>query len=111
MEISTSDSNLTAKQADEKVKQKSKTMEEYVVNYYKKQIANTEVKGTIYSKEGNININGSGGEFNITGALITAKGSLNIDGVTHATLTYDPDYVPFFNDEGIFTRSLFESVF
>ncbi len=101
----------TAKQADEKVKQKSKTMEEYVVNYYKKQIANTEVKGTIYSKEGNININGSGGEFNITGALITAKGSLNIDGVTHATLTYDPDYVPFFNDEGIFTRSLFESVF
>lgn len=101
----------TAKQADDKIKQKSNTMEEYVVNYYKKQIANTEVKGTIYSKEGNININGSGGEFNITGALITAKGSLNIDGVTHATLTYDPDYVPFFNDEGIFTRSLFESVF
>ena len=101
----------TAKQADDKVKQKSNTMEEYVVNYYKKQIANTDVKGTIYSKEGNININGNGGEFNITGALITVNGSLNINGITHATLTYDPDYVPFFNDEGIFTRSLFESVF
>ena len=92
------------------------TIQGYVEEYYNKKVSNTEIKGSIYSKNGNITIDGNNGKFNITGALITANvgndgGNLTMNNISHVNLIYDPQYVPFFSDEGIFTTSIFESVF
>ena len=77
--------------------------------YIKNAIASTEVKGTVYTN-GNININGSKHSFNILGALIS-KGNININNVSSSELKYDPDYVPFFQNYGIITNLVFQSVF
>lgn len=91
----------------------AETIQEYVDSYYKKQVGNTEIKGTIFSKQGTITIDGSGGKFNILGALITANsgGNLTINNASYVNMTYDPDYVPFFTNQGILTTTIFESVF
>ena len=89
------------------------TVQEYVNTYYKKQVSNTEIKGTVFSKNGKIIIDGNGGKFNIIGALMTANddGNLIINNASHVSMIYDPDYVPFFADQGILTTTIFESVF
>ncbi len=84
-------------------------LEDYLEAYIKNAIASTEVKGTVYSN-GNININSSKHSFNILGALIS-KGNININNVSSSELKYDPDYVPFFQNYGIITNLVFQSVF
>ncbi|MBR0519682.1 hypothetical protein IJJ97_07815, partial [bacterium] len=85
------------------------TLEGYLEEYAENKIASTEVKGTIYSNR-NINIKGSNHSFNILGALI-AKRDITIDKVLSSELKYDPDYVPFFQNYGIITNLVFQSVF
>ena len=70
---------------------------------------NTSLRGTIYSKKG-IKINVGDSSFEILGALIAMDGGLDITG-KHVDLTYDPNYVPFFNDVGINTNVEFLSSF
>ncbi len=71
----------------------------------------TELKGTVYSASGNINIDGGGSRFDLRGAFITLSGNLIFKDILTATLLYDPDYVPFFNDKGIITSSVFIRTF
>lgn len=106
---------------------KEVTIQEYVENYYKDHIGDTIIKGSMYSKNGNITINGQKKNFYLTGALITANsspipnrkvrdkivgtGNLIITNASHVNLTYDPNYVPFFEEQGILTTTIFESTF
>ena len=88
---------------------KKVTIQAYVEKYYKENVGRTSIRGSLYSKNGSIDINGQGKNFNVIGALITANGDLNITNTSHVNLTYDPDYVPFFQDQGILTITIFES--
>lgn len=108
---STSTQDDTTNDTTNNTTQKEVTIQEYVEKYYKENVGRTSIRGSIYSKEGNININGQGKNFNVTGALITGNGNLSISNVLHVNLTYDPDYVPFFEDQGILTTTIFESTF
>lgn len=71
----------------------------------------TKLIGTVYSANGDINIDGGYAEFDILGALISLNGNLTMENILRASLTYDPDYVPFFKDKGILTNSVFTRVF
>ena len=84
-------------------------IQDYIREYFKNAIASTEIKGTIYSN-GNINIQGKRASFYILGALIANK-NITIKNISSTTLKYDPDYVPFFDNYGIFTNLVFQSVF
>ena len=90
---------------------KEVTIQSYVEKYYKENVGKTSIRGSIYSKNGNINISGNGKNFDVVGALITANGDLTINNVSHVNLHYDPDYVPFFQEQGILTTTIFESIF
>lgn len=85
------------------------TLEGYLEEYAENKISSTEIKGTVYSNR-NIKINGSKNSFNILGALI-AKNNIKIDNILSSELKYDPDYVPFFQNYGIITNLVFQSVF
>ena len=87
------------------------TIQSYVEKYYRENVGKTSIRGSIYSKNGNINISGNGKNFDVVGALITANGNLTINNVSHVNLHYDPDYVPFFQEQGILTTTIFESIF
>ena len=90
---------------------KEVTIQEYVEKYYKENVGRTSIRGSIYSKKGNVNINGNGKKFNIKGAVIVANGNLSITNTSYVNLQYDPDYVPFFENQGILTTTIFESIF
>lgn len=73
--------------------------------------ANTKLKGTVYSREGDINIDIGTTDFDIIGALVTSGGDLDIK-AGHVHLKYDPNYVPFFKDaSGVKTNVRFLSSF
>ena len=84
-------------------------LEDYLNAYIKNAISSTEIKGTVYSN-GNIIIKGKKSSFNILGALIAQK-DIRITNISSSELKYDPDYVPFFQNYGIFTNLVFQSVF
>ena len=90
---------------------KEVTIQEYVEKYYKENVGRTSIRGSIYSKTGDVTINGNGKKFNIKGAVIVADGNLSITNTSYVNLQYDPDYVPFFENQGILTTTIFESIF
>ncbi len=90
---------------------KEVTIQEYVEKYYKENVGRTSIRGSIYSKTGDVTINGNGKKFNIRGAVIVADGNLSITNTSYVNLQYDPDYVPFFENQGILTTTIFESIF
>lgn len=71
----------------------------------------SQFRGTIYSNNGNIFINGGESSFYIQGAIIAKSGDLTIKNMKTVTLDYDPEYVPFFKDLGVRTAAKFISVF
>ena len=109
-ESTTSNTDASTSETDEN-KQEEVTIQSYVNKYYKENVGKTSIRGSIYSKEGNININGDEKDFNLIGALITGSGNLIISNVSHVNLKYDPNYVPFFEEQGILTTTIFESTF
>lgn len=71
----------------------------------------SQFRGTIYSNNGNIFINGGESSFYIQGAIMTKSGDLTINNMKTVTLDYDHEYVPFFKDLGVRTAAKFISVF
>ena len=104
--------DLKMKKDAEKKKNETLSSEGNVELLIARQIATskTSIKGTLYSKNGNIIIDGGHNDFNVLGALIACNGKLDIS-AGHVNLTYDPNYVPFFSNIGIKTNVNFISSF
>lgn len=73
--------------------------------------SNIYIKGSLFSKNGDINIETNEKKFDILGAIFTEKGNLSFNNTSRVRLLYDPDYVPLFRDRGVTTFSKFMACF
>lgn len=81
-------------------------------NIVKRRIADsTELKGTILSANGDLNVDASGFSFSVLGSLIAPNGSLTMKNLKRGSIVYDPDYVMLFGGGGIIPGVLFEASF
>ncbi len=73
--------------------------------------SNIYIKGSLFSKNGDIDIETNEKKFDILGAIFTEKGNLSFNNTSRVRLLYDPDYVPLFRDRGVTTFSKFMACF
>lgn len=73
--------------------------------------SNIYIKGSLFSKNGDIDIETNEKKFDILGAIFTEKGDLSFNNTSRVRLLYDPDYVPLFRDRGVTTFSKFMACF
>lgn len=73
--------------------------------------SNIYIKGSLFSKNGDIDIETNEKKFDILGAIFTENGNLSFNNTSRVRLLYDPDYVPLFRDRGVTTFSKFMACF